>query len=399
MNSTNYQESWQQEWHENFLKIKKRCSRCLYDEKTPNISFDSDGVCNYCRQTEQLYQEYPAGAQGEEIVQGIAEQIKKENKNKKFDVIVGVSGGCDSSFLVHKARELGLRPLAVHYDNTWNSTTAVENIHNVLKKLDVELYTYVVDNEEYDDIYRAFLKAGVPDLEAPTDIGFASTLYMAAEKYKIKHIFEGHSFRTEGICPLGWLYMDPKYIQTVHSQFGDLPMKTFPNMWLSLQLKWRLFKRIKLIRPLYHLDHNKKETKEFLKNEFGWQWYGGHHLENRITSFYHTYFLPRRFGIDLRLLGHSALIRAGQMTQEEGLDLISRPPEVDYGIVEMVKKRLGLSDEEFETLMTIPKRSYKEFKTYKQLFEKLRPLFWSMYKMGLVPKSFYIKYACRQESE
>ncbi len=399
MNSTTNQEAWQQEWHDNFLKIRIRCSRCLYDEKTPNISFDHDGVCNYCRQTEQLFEEYPAGKQGEEIVNGIAEQIKKENRNKKYDIIVGVSGGCDSSFLVHKAKELGLRPLAVHFDNTWDSTTAVENIQRVLKKLDVELFTYVVDNEEYDDIYRAFLKAGVPDLEAPTDIGLASTLYMAAEKYKIKHIFEGHSFRTEGICPLGWLYMDPKYIDSVHRQYGELPMKTFPNMWLSLQLKWRLFKRIKLVRPLYHLDHNKEKTKDFLSKEFGWQWYGGHHLENRITSFYHTYFLPRRFGIDLRLLGYSALIRGGQMTQEEGLELIAQPPNVDYGLVEMVKKRLGLSDEEFEHLMTMPKRTYKEFETNKQLFEKLRPLFYVMYKTGLVPKSFYIKYACKQEGE
>ena len=184
-----------------------RCTRCLYDETTPSITFDHDGVCNYCRLHDDLDAQYPTGDAGERRLRELAEVIKKDGRKRPFDVVVGVSGGCDSSYLIYKAKELGLRPLAVHFDNTWNTTTAVENIHNVLKRLDVQLYTYVVDNEEYDDIYRSFLKAGVPDIEAPTDIALAATLYKAAEQYGIKYIFEGHSFRTEGISPLGWLYM------------------------------------------------------------------------------------------------------------------------------------------------------------------------------------------------
>jgi len=371
---------------------KVTCKRCLYDENTPSISFDSEGVCNYCRTHDKLEEEYPMGKDGEEILHQIAKKIKREGQNKKYDVVVGVSGGCDSSFLLYKTKELGLRPLAAHFDNTWNSTIAVENIHNVLGKLDVDLFTHVVDNEEYDDIYHSFLKAGVPDLEAPTDIGLASTLYIAAEKYGIKYIFEGHSFRTEGISPLGWLYMDGKYIQNVQKTYGSCKLKSFPNLWLTSFLKWTAIKKIKKIRPLYYIDYQKEKVKKLLAREFGWQWYGGHHLENRITCFYHTYFLPQRFDIDQRTNGYSALIRSGQMAREEGLELMKEPPHCDPEIVEMVKKRLGFSDIEFKQLMTLPKKSYKDFKTYKRTFERMTAIFWLMYKMDLVPKSFYMKY-------
>ena len=375
---------------------KIRCKRCLYDEDTPSITFNERGICSYCRLHDQLNVEYPIGDAGEKKLQQLASQIRAQGRGKKFDVVVGVSGGCDSSYLLYKAKELGLRPLAAHFDNTWNSQIAVENIHNVLNKLDVELFTYVVDNEEYNDIYRAFMVAGVPDIEAPTDIGLATTLYMAAEKYGIKYMFEGHSFRTEGVSPLGWLYMDGKYIQSVVKRFGNYrahKLKTFPNLWMSRFLKYMLINRVQKIRPLYWIDYRKEEVKTFLSEEFGWQWYGGHHLENRFTSFYHSYFIPQRFGMDFRLLGYAALIRSGQMNRQEGLRLLSEPPSCDPEIIEMVKKRLGFSDEEFEQVMTQPKRTYREFKTYKPIFERLRPFFWLMYKLDLVPKSFYLKYA------
>lgn len=375
---------------------KVRCKRCLYEEDTPSISFDTNGICNYCQLHDQLDLQYPIGDEGMAILRQLSEKIKSENKRKKFDVVVGVSGGCDSSYLLYIAKEvMGLRPLAVHFDNTWNSTIAVENIHNVLKKLDVELFTLVVDNEEYDDIYRSFFKAGVPDIEAPTDIGLASTLYIAAEKYGISYILEGHSFRTEGISPLGWLYMDGKYIQSVQKKYGSYKLKTYPNLWLSSFLKWTAIKRIKKIRPLYYVNYQKEEVKKFLTQEFGWQWYGGHHLENRFTYFYHSYFMPQRFGIDNRVNGYSALARSGQLSQEEGIKLMQEPPKFDSEIVEIVKKRLGFSDEEFEQLMNLPKKTYKDFETYKPTFERLRPFFWLLSKMDLVPKSFYIKYTSK----
>ncbi len=371
------------------------CSRCLYDESIPNIHFDPEGVCNYCRMIEQMENEYPTGPEGEKKLAEIAEEIKKAGKGKKYDCVVGVSGGCDSSYMLYKMKELGLRPLAAHFDNTWNSAIATENIRNVLKALHVDLFTIVVDNEEYDDIYRSFFKAGVPDIEAQTDIGLATTLYMAAEKYGIKYMIEGHSFRTEGISPLGWLYMDGKYIRTVHRMFGKKKMRTFPNLTLTRFLRWMMFSRIKKIRPLYYMDYNKEETKKFLSAHFGWKWYGGHHLENRFTAFYHVYFLPRRFKIDQRLNGYSALVRSGQMTREEGMKAMQAPPPYDPELVEYVKKRLGFSNEEFERLMNLPRKTYKDYRTYKKTFERMRPFFFLMYKMDLVPKSFYMKYTAK----
>ena len=394
-NNSLKKEKWIEEWPERIKRIRIRCSRCLYDDTVPNILFDSNGACNYCKMHDNLEVQYPTGDVGYRKVRQVADAIKRENRKRPYDVIVGVSGGCDSSYTIYLAKELGLRPLAVHFDNTWDNTIAVENISNVLKKLNVELYTYVVDNEEYDDIYRSFFKAGTPDLEIPTDIGLAATLNMAAEKYGIRYVFEGHSFRTEGLFPLGWLYMDAKYLDSVQRQYGTMKLKTFPNLWLSSQLKWMILRRIKKIRPLWNLTYNKSEVKKFLSNELDWKYYGGHHLENRITTFYHTYFMPRRFQVDERLVEYSALIRSGQMPREEGIKKLCEPPDYDPELVVMVKKRLGFTDNEFEHYMTMPKKSFRDFKTYKPLFEKMRPFFWLMAKMDLIPMSFYIKYTSK----
>ena len=372
------------------------CTRCIYDDSVPNISFDAQGVCSYCRQIEALEAEYPTGREGEARLQKLVDEMKAAGRGKKYDAVIGVSGGCDSSYLVHQMKEVyGLRLLAAHFDNTWNSTIATENIHNVLEKLGVDLFTIVVDNKEYDDIYRSFFKAGVKDLETPTDIGLATTLYKAAEKFGIKYMIEGHSFRTEGVAPLGWIYMDGKYIESVHKQFGKVPMKSFPNLWLRDQLRWMLFGGIKKIRPLYYMDYDKEAAKKLLTEKYGWQWYGGHHLENRFTAFYHSYFLPTRWNIDFRIAGYSAYCRNGWMTREEALRLMDEPPHIEPGLVDFLKKRLGFSEEEFEHLMTMPRKTYKDYVTYKKTFERMRPFFWVMYKMDLIPKSFYMKYTAK----
>lgn len=373
-------------------RFDRVCARCVYNASVPGISFDSRGVCNYCAVHDALESEYPTGAEGERRLADVAARIKAAGRRSEYDCVVGVSGGCDSSWMLHKMTELGLRPLAVHFDNTWNSAIATQNIYNVLAGLGVQLSTLVVNAKEYDDIYRAFLLAGVKDVEAPTDIGLAATLYRAAEQHGIKYIIEGHSFRTEGIAPLGWIYMDGRYIESVHRRFGRLPMKTYPNLTLTNFLKWAAVRGIRRIRPLYWLDYDKARAKTFLSENLGWQWYGGHHLENRFTAFWHTYFLPRRYGIDARLLGHAALVRSGQLDRDEALDELSKDVVPDPEIVTLVKKRLGFSDEEFEAMMTGPRRNYWDYPTYKETFERLRPLFWLLYRLDRVPKSFYMKF-------
>jgi len=373
------------------------CSRCTYNDSMPNITFDEEGVCNYCKQSDLFDSVYPTGEEGRKRLIQLAEDIKKAGKGKQFDCAIGVSGGCDSSYLLHLMKELGLRPLAVHFDNTWNSAIATQNIKTMLDQLDIELFTLVVDNKEYDDIYRSFLLAGVPDIETPTDIGLATTMYIACEKYKIKYVIDGHSFRTEGITPLGHLYMDGKYIQSVHNAYGKLPMKTFPNLWFHKFFKWMVFNRIKRVRPLYYIDYHKEDAKKFLQEKYGWQWYGGHHLENRFTAFYHSYFMPKRFKLDQRINEVAALVRHGQLTKEEGKQMLSEAPFLEDGVFDLVKKRLGFSDEEFDRVMNLPIKTYKDFKTYKQLFERLRPFFYVMQKLELVPKSFYEKYTIKHD--
>ena len=370
----------------------KRCARCLYDETTPRITFDELGVCSYCATYDSLDAEHPTGAEGQERLRAIADQIKEAGDGKPYDCIVGVSGGCDSSYTLYLAKQLGLRPLAVHFDNTWNSTIATENIRSVLKALDVDLHTYVVDNEEYDDIYRAFLEAGVPDIEAPTDIGLAAAIYRAASKFGIKYTLEGHSFRTEGISPLGWLYADGRYVSSVHRRHGTMRMKTYPNLWLTSFLYWTAIKKIRKIRPLYYVDYRKEQAKDLLTSELNWKWYGGHHLENRFTAFYHSYFIPKRWGQDFRVLGYAGLVRAGQMTREEGLAKLAESPYLEPDLLLYVKKRLGYSDEDFERVMTLPKRSFHDYDTYKTTFERLKPLFRMLAERDLVPKTFYMKF-------
>jgi N-acetyl sugar amidotransferase len=376
------------------MEIKGRvCSRCIYDESVANITFDEQGMCNYCKMVDSLVGEYKTGKpEGETAMQEIIAQIKKDGKNKQYDCIVGVSGGTDSSYMVYWAVKNGLRPLAVHYDNTWNTSIANENIRKVLSKLNVDLYTYVVNNKEVDDIFRSFFLADVPEIEAATDLALAEVLYRAAGKYKIKYVLEGHSFLTEGISPLGKNYFDGKYISSIHKQFGTMPIKTYPLMTFSAFLKWTIFYKIKKIRPLWYINYNKEEARAFLEKEFDWQYYGGHHLENRMTSFFHSYYCVNKFDVDYRNNTLSAAARNGKMSREEAIAEYIKPPYLEQELVGYFKKRLGFSDEEFEQIMNREPKYWYEYPTYKKRFERLRPLFYLLMKSHLVPRSFYMKY-------
>tara|TARA_R110001632_G_scaffold63318_2_gene151363 strand:+ start:15238 stop:16422 length:1185 start_codon:yes stop_codon:yes gene_type:complete len=376
----------------------KICRTCVYDENVPAIEFDENGVCNYCKMITDLKTQYKTGEpEGEKEFSSIIEQIKKDGKGKKYDCVVGVSGGTDSSYMIIKAVEWGLRPLAVHYDNTWNTAIATENIRKVLSKLNVDLFTHVVDNKEADDIFKSFFLANVPEIDGPTDIALAETLYRAASKFKVKYILEGHSFITEGVSPLSSAYVDGAYIKNIHKMFGNIKMKTFPNMDFMSFMKWILVKRIKKIRPLWYIPYSKEDARTFLEKEYGWEYYGGHHLENRMTAFNHSVYFPQKFGIDQRNNSLSASVRNNLISKEEAIKEYNSDPLVQDDLVDYFKKRLNLTDEEYANVMNGERKNYKDYPTYKKRFEKLRPLFFILAKANLVPMSFYIKYTSKSE--
>lgn len=376
------------------------CKRCIYNSDIPKISFNSEGVCNYCEQYDSMEINYPTGERGKKIIEEYVANMKKDGIGKPYDVVIGVSGGCDSSYMLHMAKNVyGLRVLAAHFDNTYNSKIAVENIKTVIDKLNIDLFTYVVDNKEFEKIQRSLLQASVPEFEAATDLALATTHYMACEKYGIKHIWEGHSFRTEGVSPPGWFYMDAKYIKSIHKQFGDGKIKSTPLLWLSKWIKWMVIKKIKKFRPLYYIDYNKEETKKFLIKEYGWQWYGGHHMENRSAYFINNYYLPIKFGIDLRWCEYSALVRSGQLLRDVALQKIMEPKPFEKDLLTEIKTRLGFNDKQWDEIMNAPKKHYTDYPTYKRTFERLRPFFYLLYKKGYVTRSFYDKFCVMKESK
>jgi N-acetyl sugar amidotransferase len=380
---------------------RRVCTRCIYDDRVSAISFDDAGVCNYCQQLDGLVDQYGTGR-----VEGMAEferhleEIKAAGRGKKYDCIIGVSGGTDSSYMVHQAiHEWGLRPLAVHYDNTWNSAIATQNIARVLLPLDVDLYTHVVNNEEADDIFRAFFRASVAEIEASTDLALAEVMYRAAWKYNVRYVLEGHSFVTEGITPVGRNYFDGKYIASIHRQYGTKPMKSYPLMDFKRFMFWSMAARIRKIRPYWYLDYNKEDARALLEREYSWQYYGGHHLENRMTAFYHSVYMPQKFNSDLRNNTLSALVRNGKMDRAEAWAKYNEPPHIEDELVAYFQKRLGLSENEYISIMSEAPRDWHEFPTYKKRFERMRPVFGLLADANLVPRSFYLKYCFPTKTE
>ena len=331
-------------------------------------------------------------------MQAIIQKIKTEGKGKAYDCIVGVSGGTDSSYTLAKAVEWGLRPLAVHFDNTWNSAIASQNIYKITTALNVDLETYVVDNQEMDSLTKAFFFSGVPELDCPTDIALAEVLYRAAAKHKVKYILEGHSFITEGISPMATNYFDGKYIKDVFKKFGNgRRLQTFPNMTFFSFLKWTAAYQIKKIRPLWYINYSKEEARSFLQNKFNWEYYGGHHLENRLSAFTYSVYKPKKFKVDDRNWSLSAAARNGLMKREEALAIYHQPITGTKELEEYFMKRIGITNEEYIAIMQGIKKTYKDFKTYKKRFETLRPLFYLMLKAQLIPLSFYLKYTSKTE--
>jgi N-acetyl sugar amidotransferase len=368
------------------------CTRCILDTTVPEISFDSKGVCSFCKIHDSLEKTHPLHEEGKKYFTSLIEQIKKEGGNNAYDCIVGVSGGRDSTYTLYTAVEMGLRPLAVHFDNGWNSEIAVNNIKNATNKLDIDLHTVVADWEEFKDLQKSFLSASVSDAEVPTDYVIISVLMQTANKFHVRYIFNGHSFRTEGVAPIGWTYMDGKYIRSVHARFGKQKITSFPVMSLSELLYYTFIKRIRMIDVPEFIEYNQAVVDDVLKNKLGWNYYGGHHHENVFTEFFQSFYLPKKFDIDKRKLEYSALVRSGQMKREDALNEVQHPYSYNPEIIDYTLSKMGLSKEKFQEIMDAPRKSFKDYPTYYPIIKAARFPIGLACSLHLLPPVFYEKY-------
>jgi N-acetyl sugar amidotransferase len=353
------------------------------DTTDPDIEFDENGVCNHCHQyDEQTKNKVFSGPEGQRKLKEIVDKIKRDGANKQYDCVIGVSGGVDSTYVAYKVKELGLRPLAVHLDNGWDSELAVQNIERTLKKLEIDLYTHVIDWEEFKDLQLAFLRASTPDSEIPSDHAIVSLMCQMARKIRVKYIILGYNTRTESHLPKAWSqgHFDWKYIQHVHQQFGTSELKTFPHMDKWLFLSYRATQ--KWINILDYLDYVKTDAMQFLQNELGWKYYGGKHYESIYTRFYQGYILPTKFGYDKRKTHFSSLICSGEITREQALTELEKEPyplnlqEEDKAYV---IKKLDLTAAEFEDIMTRPKKTYHDYPSYNSFYKG--PIYRGLYRV------------------
>ena len=353
----------------------KICNRCVMDSSVPDISFDSSGICNYCKQFDIISADAPNDERGEAFLRKLLADIKKSNIRSNYDVVVGVSGGVDSTYLVHYAVQKGLRVLAVNFDNGWHSEIAVSNIKNCLTKLNVDLVTLVVDYDEMKDLLLSYMKAGIPWADIPTDLALLSTLYTVAAKNNVKTIFVGNSFRTEGKQPTDWTHGDTRQLRYIQRSFGTQKIKTFPMLSPFRLLYYGAIKGIKMVRPFNYMNYDKSSTQTMLEKEYGWKDYGGHHHESAFTKFAITNWLPIKFGIDKRMVTYSAQVRSGLLQRDNALELLSKPP---YDPIQMeedknyVIKKLGISLEEFIEIWNSPNRSINDYPSYLPMFNRFQ---------------------------
>jgi N-acetyl sugar amidotransferase len=348
------------------------------DTTDSKIVFDDEGVCDHCNTFHKDVEPnwYP-NEEGRKMVEKQVAKIKEAGKGKDFDCIMGMSGGVDSSYLLYLAvEELGLRPLVFHVDAGWNSQQAVNNIEVMIDKLDLDLYTEVINWEEMKDLQLSFFKSGVPHVDTPQDHSFFATMYKFASEHKVNYILTGANYSTECVRnPMEWMYFqsDARQVKDIHNQFGQRPLKDFPLtniLWHKVYLPY--IRQIKLITPLNYMPYIKEDAVKLLTEKFGWQEYPQKHFESRFTKFYEGYWLYEKFGFDTRKVQYSSLILTGQMTREEALEALKKPPYDSATIqqdFEYVATKLGISADELRTYFNAPNKTFRDYKNQQSIYE------------------------------
>lgn len=375
------------------------CRRCVTDETIdPDLKLDTCGICNWCNWQAMMEIFHP---KSEKQLAGQLKQIKGEGDGE-YDCVIGVSGGQDSTWLLHRAKEAGLTPLAVHYDNTFNSIVAVENLMETLKKLEVDLDTYVADDRDVENIAGACMRAGIPDLDMMTDIALTTCMYKAAEKAGTKWILDAHDFRSEGTTPFGVFYFDQRYLDNVVLRHGIYTHDKYWNGWrndFGLPLEDQLNKwwpgGYKRLRPLYYDPTPRAERRKTLEDLYNWTPYAGKHMENRWTEFVDYYWLPERFGIDLRKVFWSAQVRSREITKEQAIVGLEKPALGEKERDDLVREicdRLRIGYGELYILKNSPRSNYRYFDNYLPEFKKRAEYIKTLAEAGNVPRTFYEKY-------
>jgi N-acetyl sugar amidotransferase len=351
----------------------KECIHCILNQgDDPDLTFDDRGYCNYCVWYEETY--INNARSGDEKILKLKETIdtiKKHGKGKKYDCILGLSGGVDSSYLAHLVKEYDLRPLIIHFDNGWNSEIAVRNIDKIINNTGYDLYTYVVDWDEFKDLQNSYIKSSVIDWEIPTDHGFIALLYRMAAKYSISYILTGHNHQTEAIMPkpFRWSKMDVANIKDIHRKFGKIKLKTMPLLGF-FKYNWILyFNKIKRINLLELVNYDKIQAKAVIAKEFDWNDYGGKHYESIFTRFYQGYVLIEKFKVDKRRAHLSNLICSGQLTRQKALDELAKPPYDSQQLSEdreYVLKKLEITESEFLSILKEPPISHLAYNSYEK---------------------------------
>ncbi|MCJ7633729.1 N-acetyl sugar amidotransferase [Candidatus Bathyarchaeota archaeon] len=348
----------------------RMCTRCIMDTTASEIRFVKNGYCNYCTEALEKLQNMPLEKEWSSL-EKIVKNVKENGKGKEYDCIIGVSGGVDSSYTAYNVKKLGLRPLAVHLDNGWDSELAVKNIENICNILDIDLFTYVIDWEEFKDLQLSFLKASTPDSEIPTDHAIVAILYEMASKKGLKYILMGSNIASESIMPRSWStgHADWKYISSIQKQFGTKELKSFPHYSLFKLIEYKRVEGIARISFLDYFDYNKQEAKKIIENEIGWRDYGEKHYESKYTKFFQAYILPTKFGFDKRKAHLSSLIVSGQITREQALEELKNeiyPPKELEEDIDYVANKFGITRDEFNSIMNLPPKTYWDYPNYQK---------------------------------
>ena len=354
------------------------CSRCILNSDFPDITFDSKGVCNYCRSYDFLDKKFSLDNYTEKKLLNFIRKIKTEGKGKEYDCILGVSGGRDSTYCLYLLKQWGLRPLAVHFDNNMDSKIAAENIKNACTILDVDLHTFVVDWEEYKDLQVAFLKASVPSVDIPLDQAFVSVLFQFAYENRIFNIFSGYTFRGEGPIPKQWTCSDIPFLLDIHKKFGKLPLNKYPIRTILDLIKYRMAGMTR-ISPLNYVDFRYNCIMPILEKELKWKYYGGHHFESIFTRWAFAYYLPQKFGIDKRITDYSVLIRSGQMTREEALEKMNESiysPDQEREDRRYIMNKLDLTEQDMAMILNASPKKNADYRHHSPLFRILNNLIW-----------------------